>query len=166
MKIKLSAFVIAAALAAACNVTTANLASLKTGKEKGANQESTTFKAGETLYASAAVANNPGGVKVVYSLKNEKGDKIPGTETSIPMEKSGTAEYSVSLPAGVPSGKYTVTADLVTDSGEKKGSKSVTVTIEGAPAAAPAADGKDDKGGDHGDKGKDDKEAYKDKDDK
>lgn len=98
MKIKLSAFVIAAALAAACNVTTANLASLKTGKEKGANQESTTFKAGETLYASAAVANNPGGVKVVYSLKNEKGDKIPGPKHRYRWRKAALLNIASACP--------------------------------------------------------------------
>jgi hypothetical protein len=138
VKIKFVLFLAIAALAAGCNFTTASLDSLKTGKDKEAKQESASFKSGETLYAVANVANNPGGVKVVFNLTTEKGEKIPGSEVTVPMASSGSASYSMAVPPTA-NGKYILTADLLTDGGEKKGNKSVTVTFEKAAEAAPAS---------------------------
>ena len=47
----------------ACNVSTANLSSLKTSKAKD-GPESTTFAAGDTIFANATVSNNGSKVSV------------------------------------------------------------------------------------------------------
>ncbi len=139
--------VAAVALAAtACNVsfTTANISSLKTAKDKAGTQETTAFKGGDSLHAKAVVSN-AGKVSVkFYLLVDEapglkKGDVVPGSEVKVDLASSGTADFDVTFPPTW-SGKYTVVADLLNESGEKTESKSIGFTLEAG--AAPATDNK------------------------
>lgn len=139
--IYLTTIVIAAA-ATACSFSTASMSSFKTSKDKEGKTESTTFKAGETLYANAVITGSMSKTTTKISMTDPNGKPVTGSEVKVDLPGSGTAAYSVPLPMGAPGGKYTVTAEFLDDKGEKKDSKSVTVTIEAAPAppAAPAAD--------------------------
>ena len=153
MKIKLSIITALFAFAAACSFSTASMSSFKTSKDKDGKTESTTFKAGETLYANATITGSMSKTTTKVSMTDPSGKPVTGSEVKIDLPGSGVAAYSLPLPMGAPGGKYTVTADFLDDKGEKKDSKSVSITIEaGAPApAAPASDHDEEKGSDHKD---------------
>ena len=148
MKNKITILLATAAIAiaaTACSFSTANMSSLKTFKDKDGKQEATSFKGGETIYANAEIANSMDKVTVKFNLMNDKGTAEPGASVSVDLPSSGTAKYSLAVPTGYKSGKYTLTADMINDKGEKKDSKSAAITIDGGSApAAPAADDKKD----------------------
>lgn len=169
MKIKLAFIVSVVVLitgAAACSFSTANLSSLKVSKDKDGKQESTSFKSGDTIYGNATISNSMSKVQVKFRLNAEdvagmtKGETIKGSEVTIDLPGSGLAVYSLPVPAGVKSGKYTLVADMINDAGEKKDGKSVTISIEGSAAATAAPSAKDDKDSNKND----DKDASKDDD--
>jgi len=143
----------------ACSVSTANLSDVKTGKDKDITQAATTFRAGDTVYANASVANNPGKVKVnMYMTVDDapgmtKGSKIPNSDVSMEVDGDGTVRYNFPTSATTKGGKFTITAEMLNENGEKKDSKSTSFTVEAG--AAPAAS--DDKSADKGDEDKDDK---------
>jgi hypothetical protein len=153
----LSVFLVTLALflaTVACNWSTANLSSFATSKDKDGKQATTSFKAGDTIYATAQVSNNGGKVKVNLSVVAEdakglkKGETLKGSEVSLDIEGDQSAKYNLPLPEGFPGGKFKVVAEMLNDANEKKDSKSVDITIEaGKPAeTAPADDDKDSDG--------------------
>ncbi len=149
MKTKFFIFVSIAAIAvaSACSFSTANMSSFKTFKEKDSKTETTTYKAGETIFADAVISNSMDKVTVKFSMTDDKGTAMTGGDVKVDLPSSGTAKYSLPIPMGMKGGKFKLTADMLNDKGEKKDSKSVDITIEAgaAPpsAAAPAADDKD-----------------------
>ena len=146
MKIKLSIFLSLVVFASACSFSTASMSSFKTSKDKEGKTESTTFKGGETLYANAVISGSMSKTTTKISMTDPTGKMVTGSEVKIDLPSSGTAAYSLPIPASVPGGKYKVTAEFMDDKGEKKDTKSVDVTIEaGAAPAAPAAPAADDK---------------------
>jgi len=134
-----------AVVAGACSFSTANMSSLKTSKDKEGKQETSAFKAGETLYAGAVISNAGSKTTTKFALVAEdapglkKGDVVPGTEVKVDLPSSGTATLTLPIPAGHKGGKFTLTADMLNETGEKKDSKSVPITIEAAPAPPPSA---------------------------
>ncbi len=121
--------VIAAFLLLACNASTANLSSFKTSKDKEGKSESTSFKLGETLYANAIVSNNIGKVKVKLYLVDGKNETLKGSEVSVDIDGDSVANYKLDLPEGLEVGAYKLNADMINEAGEKKDSKSASVTI-------------------------------------
>ena len=137
----------------ACNMSTANLSSLKTSKEKD-GPETTTYKAGDTIYANAAVSNNGGKVSVkLYMTAEEaqglkKGDVIPNSEVKLDLDGDGVAKYSFPTSPTAKSAKLNMIAEMYNDAGEKKDSKTVTITVEqggAAPSDAKKTEEEDDK---------------------
>lgn len=153
MKIKLSIITALFAFVAACSFSTANMSSFETSKDKDGKTKSTTFKAGETIYANAVIANAPGKTTTKIYINDDKGKLLPGSDVKVELASSGTAAYNLPIPASFAGGKFTIVADMLDDKGEKKDSKNVAITIE-AGAPPPAATSSDDK--DH-DADKDDK---------
>jgi hypothetical protein len=137
----------------ACSVSTANLGDLKTSTDKDGKSTSSSFKSGDTLYGAVPVKNNPGKVKVKFTLVAEdvkdlkKGDTLKGSDVSVDIDGDGTASYNVPVSAGFPGGKYKLNADMINEQGEKKDSKTVDVTVAQTtpPAAETKADDEDDK---------------------
>lgn len=129
----------------ACNVTTVNIKELKTGKDKDVTQPASTFKGGDTIYANACLANNPGKVTVkMYITVDDapgmtKGSTIPNSEVSMDVDHDGTVRYNFPTSAATKGGKFTVVADMLDESGSKNDTKSVSVTVE--PGTAPADQG-------------------------
>lgn len=150
-----------AVAAGACSFSTASMSSFKASKDKEGKQEATSFKAGETIYGNAVISCSMSKTTTRLYLKDEKGEIVKGSEVKIDLPSSGTANYSLPLPMGVPGGKYTLFAEMLDDKGEKKDTKSVAITIEAAPAAPPATT-KDDAASDVAD----DDDKSKDKDHK
>jgi hypothetical protein len=119
----------------ACNVSTANLSSLKVGKDKAVSSETSTFAPTDTVYAVGTVSNAPGKVKVkgLLSFEDVEGQKpgpIPGLEKTLDLESSGTATYSFTPPPeGWPKGKYKIEVIMLDDAGAQKDQKSATFTV-------------------------------------
>ena len=119
----------------ACNMSTANMSSLKVSKDKEGKQETTTFKPGETIYAVATISNSGSKTTTKFRLKADevsgmtKGEVIPGSEVAVDLPSSGTANYSLPIPATVKGGKFILEADMLNDEGEKKDGKTSPVTI-------------------------------------
>lgn len=136
-----------ASIALACSFSTANMSSFKTSKDKDGKQEATTFKAGDTIYANAVISNAGSKTTTRFYLVADadgpgvkKGETVKGTEVKVDLPSAGTAQYSLPIPAGMSSGKFTLNAEMLDEKGEKKDSKSTSITIEGsaAPAAPPS----------------------------
>lgn len=109
-----------------CNVSTANLSSLKVSKDKEGTAEASSYKAGDTIYGKAVVSNNPGKVKVKLALSDPKGAVMPGSEITLDIDGDGTANYLLPTTEAMPAGSYKLTADMINDAGEKKDSKTAT----------------------------------------
>jgi hypothetical protein len=135
-----------------CSFSTANMSGLTTSTDKEGKTAATSFKSGDTLYAKAPIANNPGKVKVKFALVAEdvkgltKGETLKGSEVSVDVEGDNSANFNVTVAPGFPGGTYKLNADMLNDKGEKKDGKSVSITVaNSAPApAAPKADDKED----------------------
>lgn len=127
----------------ACSFSTANLGDLKTSTDKEGKSGTSSFKSGDTLYGNVPVQNNPGKVKVKFSLVAEdvkelkKGDVLKGSDVSLDIEGDKMASYNVPVSAGFPGGKYKLNAEMINEQGEKKDSKTVDVTVTAAPPVAP-----------------------------
>lgn len=123
------------AVVLACNASTANLSSLKIGKDKSVSSESSSFGPNDTVYAVGTVSNAPGKVKVkgLLSFEDVEGQKpgpIPGLEKTLDLEGSGTATYTFTPPPdGWPKGKYKIEVTLMDDSGAQKDQKSGTFSV-------------------------------------
>jgi hypothetical protein len=141
---KLRAFSSAGLLALAifliqgCSFSTANLGTLKTSTDKEGKNEATTFKAGDTIYARANVANNPGKVKIKFTMVPEsdledmkKGESIKELERSFDMDGDGVATYNFTPTAAFPGGTFKINAEMLNEANESKDRKSATVTIVG-----------------------------------
>lgn len=139
-------------IAAGCSFSTANLSGVTTSTDKEGKTPSTSFKTGDTIYAKAPVANNPGKVKVKFYMTAEdvkgmtKGDTLKGSEVEVNIDGDGTATFNVNVVPALPAGSYKLNADMLNDKGEKKDSKSATLTVTqvAPPAAPPAADDADE----------------------
>ena len=124
-----------AGMACSFSTSTANLSSLKLGKDKDVTAETSSFGANDTVYAVATVANAPGAVKVTGRLafdevEGEQSGPVPGLEKTLDLPGSGTATYTFTPPpSGWPKGKYKVEVQMMNDQGEKKDEKSANFSV-------------------------------------
>lgn len=125
------------AVALACNfsASTANISSVRIGKDKSVNQETTSFAGSDAIYVVATISNSPSKVKVKGQLVVEDAEglasgPLPGLEKTLDLDGSGTATYSFTPPpSGWPKGKYKVEVTMMNDSGEQKDSKTVSFSV-------------------------------------
>jgi len=123
--------------AVACNysATTANISSLKLGKDKDISQEASSFDPRATVYALATVSNAPGAVKVkgrvvIVDVAGQERGPIPGLEKTLDLPGSTTASFTFSPPtAGWPAGKYKLEVLMLNESGEQKDQETADFTI-------------------------------------
>lgn len=128
-------FVLIANVACNFSVSTANMSSLKLGKDKTVTQETSSFGSADTIYAIAVISNAPGKVKVkgqlaVEDVPGQKSGPIPELETTVDLPGSGTATFTFSPPpAGWPKGKYKLEALMLNENGEQKDQKTAGFTV-------------------------------------
>ena len=119
----------------ACNFSTANLSSVKVGKDKAVNTEASTFAGSDPIYVVATVSNAPGKVKVkgrllIEDVPGQETGPVPGLDKTLDLDGSGTATYSFTPPpSGWPKGKYKIEVTLMDDSGAQKDQKTSIVTV-------------------------------------
>jgi hypothetical protein len=122
--------------ALACSATTANISSLKIGKDKEVSQETSTFGPNDPIYGVATISNVPGKVKVKGRLAfddvpGQQTGPIPGVETTVDLGGSGTATYTFTPRSdGWPKGKYKFEVIMSNEAGEQKDQKSATFTVQ------------------------------------
>ncbi|PYS47759.1 MAG: hypothetical protein DMF68_15215 [Acidobacteria bacterium] len=128
--------VLALAFATACHLTTANISSLKLGKDKDVTNEATTFGPNDKVYARAEVSNVPSKVTVKVRLILEKVEgqpenaPEPGSEKSFDFPQDGWMTYTLTPPpSGWPPGTYRVEARMFIENGEQKDQKSANFTV-------------------------------------
>jgi uncharacterized protein YigE (DUF2233 family) len=112
-----------------CNVSTANMSSLKTATDREGKSETSKFKAGDTFYGIAAISNNPGTVKVKFYWTDPKGSPIKSTEITVDANGSGNVNMNIPINEAMPAGEYKVTAEMINEDGEKKDSKTANFSI-------------------------------------
>lgn len=123
--------------AGACSfsVSTANISALKLGTDKAVSSETSRFSTSDTIYAVAVISNAPGKVRVrgrlaVEDVEGQQTGPIPGLETSLDLEGSGSATFTFSAPtAGWPKGKYKLDVILLNEDGAQQGQKSASFTV-------------------------------------
>lgn len=126
---------LAAAFTGNFSRSTAHISNLKLGKDKNVSEQSGSFERDETIYAVATISNVSGKVKVVGRLAvddvpGQKTGPIPGLETSLDMDGSGTASFNFSAPtAGWPVGKYTVEVEVLNEDGDSEEEKTISFTV-------------------------------------
>jgi hypothetical protein len=124
-----------AALACNYSASTANISSLKLGKDKGISQETTSFAASDTIYALADISNAPDAVKVkgrlvVDEVAGQQSGPIPGLEKTLELPGSSTATFTFSPPpSGWPAGKYKMEVLMLNEGGEQKDQKAVSFSV-------------------------------------
>ena len=116
------------------NVSTANISSLKLGKDKSLSQPTTNFEVGDTVYAVADISNASSPLKVkgrlvVEAAEGQQSGPLPGLEKIIDMPGSGTATFNFFPSPEWPKGKYKVEIFMLNEEGEQKDQKSETFTI-------------------------------------
>lgn len=144
-----------AAVALACNWSTANIGSLKISKDEKASTEASDFKPGEKVYAVAQISNNPGKQKVKYrvlydDVKGQKsGELLSGSENTLDIDGDKAATFWITLPSsGFQNGRYKVEVTMSNEQGEQKDQKSATFNVSGfterSAPSAPAEEGSDE----------------------
>ena len=127
-------FLLAAGSACSVSFSTANISSLKLGKEKPVSNEVKSFGSQDTIYATAVIANNPGTVKVkghmsIEDVEGQQPGPIPGLEVTVEMPNSGDANFTFTPNNPWPPGKYKFDAVMLDESGAQKDQKSVSFTV-------------------------------------
>ena len=123
------------AIVVACGVSTANLSSLKVGKDKTVSIETSSFGVNDTVYAVATVSNSPGAVKVKGMLAwqdvaGQPAGPIPGLDRTLDLPGAGTATFTFTPPPdGWAKGQYKIEVTMMDDSGTQKDQKTATFTV-------------------------------------
>ena len=116
-----------AVAALACSMSTANISSLKVGKDKSVSTEASAFSANETVYAIATVSNAPG--KVFEDVPGQQAGPVPGFEKTLELPGSGTATFYFTPSDGWPKGKYKVETTLLDENDAQKDQKTSIFSV-------------------------------------
>lgn len=137
------------AVALACNfsASTANISSLKIGKDEKATTETSTFSSKDTVYIAATLSNTSDKWKMrcrlyfddVQGQKN--GEMVPDSEQVLELPGARDAYYKYSWGgAGWPPGKYKVEVVIINEQGEEKDKKNGSFTISGSGGSSSGSD--------------------------
>ncbi len=141
------------AFAWACNfsASTANISSLKLGKDEKVTTETTSFGPKDRVYAIATLSNTSDKWKMRARLYfddvpgQKNGEMVPDSEKVIELPGAGTATFWYSWGgAGWPNGKYRIEVAMINEQGEEKDKKTATYTITGGAAPSSNKSSDDD----------------------
>jgi hypothetical protein len=138
--------ILAAALACNFNFSTANISSLKVGKDEKATSDTATFGPSDKVYIVATLSNTSDKWKMKCTLYyddvqgQKSGDKIPDSEKTIELPGAGTATFWYTWGGGGwPNGKYKAEVAMVNEQGEEKDKKSVNFTVTGGSSSGSSS---------------------------
>ena len=133
----------------ACNYsfTTANISSLKLGKDENIKTETSDFKPGDVVYAVAQISNTSDTHKVKARVLfdnvegQDSGKVVPGLETSLDVPGAVPVTLNFTGPGkNWLSGRYKVEVTMTDDAGKQIDQKTATFTVTGPPAGAASDD--------------------------
>ncbi len=128
-------FVLVVVLACKFSATTANISSLKLGKDKTVTNQTSTFEPDDPIYALAEISNAAEKLKVkgrlaIEDVEGQKSGPVPGLEDDVELPGSGTATFTFTPPkSGWPKGKYKVEVIMFNEAGDQKDQKTATFTV-------------------------------------
>jgi len=134
------------AFALACNfsMSTANISSLKLGKDEKVTSETSSFGPKDRVYAVATLSNTSDKWKMRCRLYfddvpgQKNGEMIPDSEKTLELSGAGTATFWYSWGGqGWPNGKYRVEVAMINEQGEEKDKKTANFTVTGG--ASPSS---------------------------
>lgn len=116
-------------IALACNAsfTTANISSFNFGKNDKAEPATTSFNAGDKVFAVATISGVMGKYKVRFKVESASGGGQPLTK-DVEMPGNGTAYLEITNTAG---GEYKAEAVLLDESGKEVDKKTGTFSVKG-----------------------------------
>jgi len=119
-------------IAMACNAsfTTANISSFNFGKNNSADPPTTTFEAGEKVFAVAVVSNTSSKHKMRFKFESVSNNGVQPLTKELDFEGSRPVFLELTIPAG---GEYKVEAALFDDQGKEIDKKSGNFTVKGNP---------------------------------
>lgn len=124
---------LAAVLGCNFSATTANISSVKVGKDADVGTEASTFAPSDTVYAVAIISNASENLKVkgrvlADNVEGLQSGPVPGAEKTIDLAGSGTVKFNFS--AGEwPKGTYKLEVTMMNEGGEQKDQKTVNFTV-------------------------------------
>jgi hypothetical protein len=135
--------ILAAALACNFNFSTANISSLKVGKDEKVSTETSSFGPKDTVYIVAALSNTSDKWKMRCRLYfddvqgQKSGDLVPDSEQTLQLPGAGTASYKYSWGgAGWPNGKYKIEVVMISEQGEEKDKKTANFSVTGGSSSS------------------------------
>ncbi|HEV2913489.1 MAG TPA: hypothetical protein VGX92_09420 [Pyrinomonadaceae bacterium] len=138
-------------LACSGSFTTANISSLKLGKDSDIKTETNEFKPGDVVYAVAQISNTSDKHKVKARVLfddvqgQDSGKVVPGLETSLDVPGARPVILNFTGPAkNWAAGRYKVEVVMSDDAGKEIDKKSATFTVAGGGSNAPAGGGSED----------------------
>ena len=147
--------VLAAALACNFNFSTANISSLKVGKDEKVSTETSSFGPKDTVYIVATLSNTSDKWKMRCRLYfddvqgQKSGELVPESEQTLQLPGAGTASYKYSWGgAGWPSGKYKIEVAMISEQGEEKDKKTANFTITGGSSGSSSSSSSSDNSSD------------------
>ena len=137
-------------IALACNfsATTANISSLKLGKDESIKTETSDFKPGDVVYAVAQISNTSDKHKVKARVLyddvkgQDSGKVVPGLETSLDVPGAVPVTLNFTGPGkSWMAGRYKVEVTMTDDAGKQIDQKTATFNVTGgSTSAGPASD--------------------------
>lgn len=126
-----SGLLVVLGLACKFSASTANISSLKIGKDKSVSTESSNFGPSDTVYAVATIGNAISKVKVKGRLVIEDAPGEKGPEDTVELPGSGTATFTFTPPSsGFPTGKYKIEVTMLNEDGEQKDQKTASFEVK------------------------------------
>jgi hypothetical protein len=134
---------LAVALACNFNFSTANISSLKIGKDEKTTSDTATFSPRDKVYIVATLSNTSDKWKMRCRLYfddvqgQKSGELIPDSEKVIELPGAGTATFWYTWGGqGWPNGKYKAEVVMINDKGEEKDKKDSTFTVTGGSSSS------------------------------
>ena len=134
----------------ACNfsATTANISSLKLGKDENIKTETSDFKPSDVVYAVAQISNTSDKHKVKARVLyddvkgQDSGKVVPGLETSLDVPGAVPVTLNFTGPGkNWMAGRYKVEVTMTDDAGKQIDQKTATFNVTGgSTSSGPASD--------------------------
>jgi hypothetical protein len=138
--------ILAAALACNFSASTANISSVKIGKDEKATTDTATFSPKDKVYVVATLSNTSDKWKIRCRLYfddvagQKNGEMVPESEKTLDLESAGTATFWYTWGGdGWPAGKYRAEVVMLNDKGEEKDKKSGTFTVTGGGSSSSSS---------------------------
>lgn len=141
----------------ACNfsATTANISSLKLGKDESIKTETSDFKPSDVVYAVAQISNTSDKHKVKARVLyddvkgQDSGKVVPGLETSLDVPGAAPVTLNFTGPGkNWMAGRYKVEVTMTDDAGKQIDQKTATFNVTGGSSSAgPASDDNENSSG-------------------